>query len=146
MGITVTEEEIQAELEKSFGYYGGEQPPTPTEAPTNRPTSTLSALQMTSPLPTATPTLTDTSPSREPLPKGPLPAGCHCDPRGHPDHKPHETPTEGPTVTPLPTATPFTEDAFNTAYDDTIKNLKSNLNFSEADLRHLVESELHQRC
>lgn len=146
MGITVTEEEIQAELEKSFGYYGGEQPPTPTEAPTNRPTSTLSALQMTLTAPTATPTLTDTLPIEGTPAEGtPAAEDATATPEATPTSEPTATPTEGPTVTPLPTATPFTEDAFNTAYDDTIKNLKSNLNFSEADLRHLVESQLYRQ-
>ena len=28
-GITVTEEEVDAEVEELFGYFGGNQPPTP---------------------------------------------------------------------------------------------------------------------
>lgn len=143
MGITVTEEDIQAELEKSFGYFGGEQPPTPTEVPTNRPTSTLSPLQMTLTAPTVTPTLTATLT----IEGTPAAEDATATPEATPTTEPTATatPTEGPTVTPFPTSTPFTEDAFNTAYDDTLQQLKSTLNFSEADLRYMVESQLYRQ-
>jgi hypothetical protein len=60
-GITVSDEEIDAEIEELFSYYGGSQPPTPTASPTVPATSTLTPLQMTLTAPTATATLTVTS-------------------------------------------------------------------------------------
>lgn len=146
MGITVTEEEIQEALEEFFGYYDGEQPPTPTEVPTNRPTSTLTAQQMTLTAPTATPTLTATITTETPT-EGPPAAD---DPTATPEATPTAEATataEGPTptaTTPPPTPTPYTEEAFNSDYRDSLRQLRSNLGFSEDDLRYLIESQLYR--
>lgn len=147
MGITVTEEEIQKKLEELFfGYYGGEQPPTPTEVPTTRPTSTLSALQMTLSAPTAivTATATITAIGTETAESTPS-AEATATPEASPTAEPTTEPTQGPTPTatlPPPTPTPYTADVFDTDYKDTLQNLKRNLGFTETDLRYLIESQI----
>jgi parvulin-like peptidyl-prolyl isomerase len=144
MGLTVTEEELQTRLDEFFGFYGGEQPPTPPEVPTNRPTSTLSALQQTVTAPTATPTLTATLTTEAPADGTPAAEDVTATPEATPTEDPTATPTSGPTATALPTATPYTQDAFNTDYREALGQLSRNLNFSEADLRYLVESQLYR--
>ncbi|NUM46998.1 MAG: peptidylprolyl isomerase [Anaerolineales bacterium] len=148
MGITVTEEEIQKTLDEFFGYYGGEQPPTPTEVPTTRPTSTLSAFQLTVTAPTATPTLTATVSTDAPVEGTPATEGTPAaeEPTVTPD-----TPTEEPTATAVadgptptatlipPTATPYTLEA----YETDLKNFFSERRgIDENDLRYWIESDL----
>lgn len=126
-GITVTEDEIDKAMEKFFGYYGGEQPPTPTDVPTSQPTSTLTPLQMTLTAPTPTPVLTSTE-SLTPTEM----------------LTPTETITVTPTATvPPPTPTPYTLEAFEKDLDESIRFLRR-LQFAEADLRKLVESQLYR--
>ena len=136
MGITVSEEEVQEALEEFFGYFGGEQPPTPTGVPTTRPTSTLTAMQMTLTAPTATPALTTTDTITDT-------AAFTTTPEAMPtDEAPAETDaTPTATVAP-PTPTPYTEEAFQQEYKDSLNYLSERLGFSENDLRNLIESQL----
>jgi parvulin-like peptidyl-prolyl isomerase len=59
--------------------------------------------------------------------------------------EPTATPT-GPTPTPEPTLTPtpYTEEAFQQNYHDLLESLKSEINFSEADLRSLILDQLYR--
>ncbi len=120
-GISVTEGEIDKGMEEFFGYYA-DGTPTPTTSPTAAPTSTLSPEQLA--IITATPTQLPTA-----------------------------APTEGPTATslppvdtptPAPTATPFTEEAFQELYDQTLDTLRADVSVSEKDLRTIVESQLYR--
>lgn len=141
MGIVVTEEEVQKRLEEFFNYYGGGPPPTPTTTPTTKPTSTLTALQMTLTAPTATPVLTPTAiltPTVELTPTLSVTSTASLPPTQTGD-----LPT--PTATqPPPTPTPFTEEAFQAEYRETIDYLDDFINFTEADLRYLLESQLYR--
>jgi len=125
-GITVSSEDLQAEVESAFGFFpNGTLTPTATNPP--QPTSTLSPLQQTLlpptalpsetaiPTPTATPTQTATA-----------------------TVVPSVTPTRAPTLTP----TAFTRQLFDNQYKETVNNLKQNLDFNEKDLRALVEANL----
>jgi len=136
MGITVSEEEVQKALEEFFGYFGGEQPPTPTDIPTTRPTSTLTAMQMTLTAPTATPVLTTTGTITDTTD---LTSTLEATPTAETPAETDATPTA--TVAP-PTPTPYTEEAFRQDYNESLNYLSSRLGFSENDLRYLIESQL----
>ncbi|MCB9136075.1 MAG: peptidylprolyl isomerase [Anaerolineales bacterium] len=141
MGITVTDADIDKALEENFGFYGGEQPPTPTEVPTTRPTSTYTVLQLTASAPTATPVLTATATltATEETPT--------ATPEATPTISATATASDAATATATtapPTATPYTQDAYNTDYQDAIDQLKTNINFTEEDLRYLVASQLYR--
>jgi peptidyl-prolyl cis-trans isomerase D len=144
LGITVTEAEIQERVEQFYGYYGGEQPPTATEVPTTRPTSTLTALQLTLTAPTATPVTTLTADSTPVItPTLETPANTPT-PEASPTAEPtqaEDSPTPTATVPP-PTPTPYTQDAFTADYQTSIRNLNRNLGFTENDLRYMVESQI----
>ncbi|RMD52179.1 MAG: hypothetical protein D6835_02305, partial [Candidatus Thermofonsia bacterium] len=86
-GITVTDEEVQKELEATYGYFGGA---SPTATPL--PTATIMPTPSLTPIPTAV--ITDVVPTSTPLP----------------------TPTLGPTNTPRPTPTPVSEEYFVEEY------------------------------
>jgi hypothetical protein len=93
-------------------------PPTPT------PTATAVI--------TATETLTATQALTVTVTPEPTPT---------PSVAPSVTPTEAPTAT----ATPYTQEGFQTEYNKAIDSLKSEINFSEKDLRYLVEMQLYRK-
>lgn len=111
-GITITDADVDAQIEETFGFFGGESPtPQPTATPTVEPTPSLT------PLPTAV--ITEVVPTETPFP----------------------TATVGPTFTPQPTATPVTEEAFETEYNDFIGQF-TELGLDEAIYRSVVRSQL----
>ena len=55
------------------------------------------------------------------------------------------TPTSSPTAVLQPTSTPFTLEAFQGIFEDTVDSLFRRLRFTENDLRYLVESQLHRQ-
>lgn len=111
-GITITDADVDAQIEETFGYFGGESPtPRPTATPTVEPTPSLT------PLPTAV--ITEVVPTETPFP----------------------TATIGPTFTPQPTATPVTEEAFETEYNDFIGQF-TELGLNEATYRAVVRNQL----
>lgn len=116
--ITVTPEEVQAEIEHSFNFY--RVPPTPVPTSTPAPTST------TAPTPTGAPSPTPTA-----LPSPTPTAGT-----------PQPTATLGPTATPEPTATPVTEQGFSKLYKDYLQSAQKNAGLSEAELRNMVTVNL----
>ena len=61
---------------------------------------------------------------------------------GDPDLAVTATPVVTVTATPFPTATPYTLDAFESDFADTIRFLDSAYAFTENDLRSLIESQL----
>ena len=132
-GITVSEEEIQKEIQNEYGFFPGGTP-TPTMTPTEFLTPTLSAEQLTIYPATSTPTDAPTSTAA---------------PTNTPDRSVTQTPTSTaapPTPTfvpdlPTATATPFTEEGFNEQYATTLDDFKS-YNVSEATLRSVYENRL----
>jgi peptidyl-prolyl cis-trans isomerase D len=138
LGITVSEVEVNKELEEVFGYY---QLGTPTPSATHvlAPTSTLSPLQesllpstptsSTSIIPTSEITTTEiVTESTQSLGSPPTPTKVL-------------TPTL--TATTGPTATPFTQQAFEEIYQDAITNLSEEFRISESDLKRGFESHLY---
>lgn len=123
-GITVTEDEIDQEIEQNFGYLRNGPLPTATAFPTPLPTSTLSPQQLSLITPTPTPTATLPIVENTPTPQVAEPT---------------------PVLTPTATATPFTYEAYQTQYKQVLDNWKSNVNFTEKDLRQLVRNQLYAR-
>ena len=137
LGITVSEEEIDKELERGFGFFP-EGTPTPeaTVEFTFKPTSTLSAQQLA--IITITPT-----PSPEPT-FTPEPTAT-----GNPTEEPTATPdvaataTSVPTATQIPpTATPYTREGFNSLYKTMLTNINQQFNYTDADFRDYVRALL----
>ena len=132
-GITVSEEEVQTEIQNEYGFFPGGTP-TPTMTATEFLTPTLSAEQLTIYPATSTPTEAPTSTAA---------------PTSTPDRSVTQTPTSTaapPTPTfvpdlPTATATPFTEEGFNEQYATTLEDFKS-YNVSEATLRSVYENRL----
>jgi parvulin-like peptidyl-prolyl isomerase len=109
-GITVSDAELEEELQQAFGYYANG---TPTAAPTDAPyvTATLNATQEGWVPPTLTP-----APSATADPSTPTVAPT-LTPTSGPSPTPPPTATPFPTFTPGPTATPFTIEGYQTNYD-----------------------------
>ncbi len=139
--IMVTEDEVDKRIEELFRYSPEGELPTPTPVPTTLPTSTLSPTQLALVPPTATlaaslistQTLTVTSTISTPV--TPVTATI-----------PTVTPTLGSpsSPTPSPTATPYTYEAFQELYSDVMDALEEEINFSEDNLRSLLESQLYR--
>lgn len=137
-GITVSQEEIDQAVQEGFGFFPSG---TPTPAPTLEvvPTSTLNPAQLAlvPPTPTATAviTATETLTATQALTVTVTPELTPT-----PSVEPSVTPTQAPTAT----ATPYTLEGFQTEYNKAIDSLKSEINFSEKDLRYLVEMQLYR--
>jgi peptidyl-prolyl cis-trans isomerase D len=125
-GITVTDADVEQEIQAQFGYFPNGPLPTSTSFPTPLPTSTLSPTQLAlvtpipSPteIPTATPDLSAT-----------------------PTEIPSSTPTAAPSLTP----TPYTADAFQQNYSTTLQQFKDNINVSESDIRAIILAQLYRQ-
>ncbi len=113
MGISVSDAEVQEQVELWFGYDAGEPEPTPTvlptpTGPTLTPTATSTFVYTLTPSPTATvdPNVTPTAtPTSTPTPSGP----------------PTATPTAAPTLTPEP----VTEEVFQEALTSTLEGIST---------------------
>ncbi len=144
-GITVTKDEVDKAFQEAFGYFPNG---TPTTAPTLEvlPTNTLSPAQLA--LVTLTPTPTNTPlPTATATPTATAVITMTATPTPTLTATPviTQTATSTPTAAPTLTPTPFTEDAYQTRVKDYTDNLVKNINFTEADLRFLVESQLYQQ-
>jgi peptidyl-prolyl cis-trans isomerase D len=149
LGFTVTEEEIDKEIQENFGYYANG---TPTVTPTveYRPTSTLSAAQLaliTTPtlkptdLPTSTPEGITATPDLTLMPTD----GATEAPTAT-EALPTSTPTVEVTATPIPpTATPYTKEGYDTLYATVISNLDAVTKFGNADFRGYVRSIIYSK-
>jgi hypothetical protein len=113
-GITVSEADVQAEIEANYNYFGGDLPtPMPTPTETVVPTPSLT------PIPTAV--LTEVVAVDTPAP----------------------TPTLGPTATPLPTATAVSEAGFRSQYQELIGRLRR-LGVDEASFREAIRANIYR--
>ena len=114
-GITVTDADVQAEIEELFGYFGGLSPtPFPTASPTIMPTPSLT------PIPTAVLTPTETL-ETEPLPtQAPL-----------------------PTSAPQPTATPISQESFQSDYSEVMQRLRR-MGVNEQIYRDAIRARIYQ--
>ncbi|HSF80809.1 MAG TPA: peptidylprolyl isomerase [Anaerolineales bacterium] len=139
-GITVTEEEVDKAFQDALGYFPDG---TPTSEPTleTKPTSTLSALQLTllppTSTPTATPVITTTVTPTATATLTPTNIATATATEGPP---PSATPTQAPSATP----TEYTLEGYQQTYQDTIDNFKESIDMGEADLRRLLEAQLYR--
>jgi hypothetical protein len=113
-GITVTDAEVDKEIEQTFNFFDGELPtPLPTATATIEPTPSIT------PLPTAV--ITDVLPTNTPAP----------------------TATLAPTNTPAPTATPVSAEAYQQEFGDFMKQFED-LGVSEEQYREIVRTQLYR--
>lgn len=163
MGITVSDEEVEAEIQSNLAYYPNGTPTPTAETPTITlyPTSTLTDLQVKLSEHTATPTV---PPTETPIPTAtvdltaeanaaatstalgtPVPTATEVPATEAATEVPTEdlTPSETPTIT--PTATEYTEAGYQGLYATIVANIQTQASFSEAELRNYVRTVLYER-
>lgn len=152
LGITVTDEDINKEIERGFSFY---PEGTPTSAPTveYRPTSTFSPTQLALVTLTPTPTLEPTATSIPATPTVEVTAAegetetaagtVTAEPATPTSEVTEVTPTEEPTATSIPpTATPYTRAGFESAYQGMITSINDNFPYTDTDFRAYVRNLL----
>lgn len=138
-GITVTKKEVDAEMQKEFGYFPNGTP-TPTATLAEVPTSTLSATQLAmvaTPIPTNTPEATATVEGVTETPaltETAVPAEAATATSAGPEA----------TATAQPTATPYTLEGYNKQVSTYIESVKD-LGFTDADLHFIIEASLYRQ-
>ena len=137
LGITVSEEEIDKELERGFGFFPDGTPiPSPTVEFTFRPTSTLSAQQLA---------IVTITPTPSPIPTETLEptATAESTTEATATTEPTVEATVEPTATSIPpTATPYTREGFESLYDQMLSNINAQFDYTEADFREYVRALL----
>lgn len=133
LGISITDEDIDKELERGFGFFPNG---TPTPEPTYvfLPTSTLSPQQLAiitiTPTPSPEPTLTP-GPTETPDPALLTPT------------VESGTATAVPTATQIPpTPTEYTREGFENLYAQMLKSISAQFPYTEADFREYVKNLL----
>ena len=125
-GITVTEDEIDLEIQQQFGFLPDGPLPTATSFPTAIPTSTLSPqqLELVTPIPTATDFPTPT-----------------------PDENATATaiPSATATLAPTTTPTPYTEEAFRQNFQDTVTQFSDQIDVNEHNIRQIIRAQLYRQ-
>jgi peptidyl-prolyl cis-trans isomerase D len=121
MGIEPDAAEIDRYVQEQFGYFADGTPtPAPTQPPFVAPTLNPTQLAVITVTPLPEPTLVVTE-----------------EPVDEPTVMPDE---EGAEPTPLPSATPFTIDAFQANYDESISGLTEITGLTTEDFRYFFES------
>lgn len=155
-GITVSEEELNAEVEAGFSFFPNGSPTpsaTPTEVvmpaepdlskfitPTSKPTEAAQATATVELLPTATLSSDITPTEGTPQPTATLEPTATATAT----LTPTITPTTGPTETPFPTSTPFTREGYEKLVADTNENL-AKFGFTKEYYREFFEIKILQR-
>jgi peptidyl-prolyl cis-trans isomerase D len=140
LGITVSREDLDREMEQAFGFFP-DGTPTPTTAPTLIPTSTLSAEQLAMIPPTETPQPEDEAvPTEEETPIAETTSTPDPEATATPDVVPTETLV--PTITPTPT--PYSRELFEQNLNQYVSSAQS-VQFNEQDLREFIRMQLLRR-
>jgi len=131
LNISVSEEEVDREIETAFGFFrDGVPTPAPTIEP--EPTSTLTELQQeitqgneeAQITEVPAPTSSESSPGSEIAP---------------------ESSSQDDTTTPQPTSTPLTFEGFQDRFNETIAGLNSEYGITEKDMRSAFRSSIFQQ-
>jgi peptidyl-prolyl cis-trans isomerase D len=138
LGISVSEAEVDAEIQNLFGFYP-DGTPTPVTIPTTAPTSTLSAAQLAVITATATASVTPTAsitPTASATPEGaatqpPAPSATAT-------FAIVASATPGPTLTP----TEYTREGFETALSGLYDSYSRFVGVEQAAIREIVRSSL----
>jgi hypothetical protein len=144
LGITVSEEEIDKEIERSFGFFPNGTP-TPIATVEYKATSTYSPTQLA--LVTLTPTPTE-FPTETPFPLTPTVAITlsGTESAGTPtatEIPPTSTPEVQPTATEIPpTPTEYTRAGFESLYETMVANVGIQTDYNSADFRAFVKNIL----
>jgi peptidyl-prolyl cis-trans isomerase D len=145
-GITVTEDEVQRQLQEAFGFYI-DGTPTPAPSPTPYSTSTLSPTQLA--LVTPTPDAVEDPEDLDEVEEAEeLDAGDEIDAEETPideeagmETEPEIEGTPVPTSTPLPSPTPYTLEGFQVRLDETLEGLNE-AGITETDLRNVIRMQI----
>ncbi len=131
-GITVSSDEVDKAYKGLYGFYPNGTPTptlTPTEGPTDvPPTINPTVVVMLTLAPTLTPTATFTPTATPTL---------------TPTATPGPSPTATPTLTATDTPTPYTTQGFAGLVSTAVGSIQKVTGISDADLHHLVESQLY---
>lgn len=125
LGITVSENEINQEIEQAFGYYRDGSSP-PATAPDIIPTSTLTELQKS-----LIPSTTTSTPINEGDQTG--------------EGESNQATETLDTPSPQPTQTPISLQDFNNRFQETTATLESEYNITQNDMRSAFESDLYKQ-
>jgi parvulin-like peptidyl-prolyl isomerase len=139
-GITVSQEELDTNIQETFDYYvNGTPTPTVTATVPVMPTLNPTQLAIVTITPTSTELITQTptaTPTTDPL----VTPTQTLVPTATATTEP--TATAGPTSTAEPTATPYTLEGFNTRYKESYDGYNKETGINEADYRKLFEGML----
>ncbi|MGQ9554461.1 MAG: peptidylprolyl isomerase [Anaerolineae bacterium] len=138
-GITVSQEELEQEVQNWFGYNPNPPPPTPTAEAT--PTAAATATAITSLTVEPSPAATALSATVEPLgtvlalDETPIVLGV----------TPIATATVGPTPTPMPTPTPLTREAYEELRRNYLAYIRQRTGMSEGAFLRTMEVRVLER-
>ncbi len=150
MGITVSEEEINKELEENFGYFANGTP-TPEATMEYRPTSTFSPTQLSlvtlTPIPTELPVETEVpATATMEITEAPTDAALTETVAPTATLMPTNTPTIEPTATVIePTPTTYTREGYDNLYGTVVADLNTQISFGETDFRNYVRNILYRQ-
>jgi len=159
MGITVTDAEVESEIQSNLQYFPSGTPTATAATPTITyyPTSTLSGLQKTLTALTSTATPTEVATATPVVTQAPTTSGTVEGTASFVTDTPAATATDTleptatldltPSVTPsiTPTATEYTSAGYQNLYSTVIANITTNASFSEQELRDYVRTVLFER-
>jgi peptidyl-prolyl cis-trans isomerase D len=128
-GISISQEELDNYAQEALNYFPNGTP-TPTATTEQKPTSTLSAMQLTMMPPTATAT---TAPADDVTTEFTATATLEF------------TPTATEILTSTATPTVYTFDAFQENYDTMISNFMEDYEIPEKTILYVMESQLYQQ-
>lgn len=150
MGITVSEEEINKELEENFGFYANGTP-TPQATTEYRATSTFSPTQLSlvtlTPVPTEIPVETEI-PATATLEITEAPEDAAITETVAPTatSMPTSTPTIEPTATIMePTPTAYTREGYDNLYGTIVADLETQIGFGDTAFRDYVRNILYRQ-
>jgi peptidyl-prolyl cis-trans isomerase D len=143
-GITVTDEEVERNLQEAFGFYA-DGTPTPAPSPSPFVTSTLNPTQLTlvgpTPEPTAAEAGTETEGETTPADDETVTEETPVVDETITEATPESEGTPASTSTPLPTATPYTLEGFQGRLGETLDAL-AEAGVTEDDLRKVIRMQI----